>query len=200
MNGWLRMDLLSEPVVIENPALPEDLFFGIHHELSSPVWRMTNISNGAQMNDMEGLLPISFWTSPHSEGGDPVFGKAAYHLKLQLQKKVKSKLYHPDQVGAFHINGQTVGQTGQLHKDDLDPDSKFITCVLFSNNSWSRTWGGELVVSNPSGSNWWKYDYNPNTAVAFPAIWPHFGTDPNRNCSELRTSVAFRYANYDGLV
>lgn len=99
-------------------------------------------------------------------------------------------------VGVY-ANGQTSGQDSPIHRDNL-PSEPGHTAVLFCNDYWATTWGGELLFCNDA-----KTDViaaalpKPGRFAIFNGEMPHRAKSPTIDCDRLRTTIAFRTVNKD---
>jgi SM-20-related protein len=96
-----------------------------------------------------------------------------------------------------YANGQTFGQDSPIHRDNL-PSEPGMTAVLFCNDYWATTWGGELLFCNDA-----KNDViaavlpKPGRIAIFNGEMPHRAKSPSIDCDGLRVTIAFKTINKD---
>ncbi|WP_082810541.1 2OG-Fe(II) oxygenase [Pseudomonas sp. ABFPK] len=99
-------------------------------------------------------------------------------------------------IGVY-ANGQTSGQDSPIHRDNL-PGEPGYTAVLFCNDYWATTWGGELLFCNDA-----KTDViaaalpKPRRITIFNGEIPHRAKSPATDCDRLRITIAFKTINKD---
>ena len=99
-------------------------------------------------------------------------------------------------VGVY-ANGQSFGQDSPIHRDNL-PSEPGQTAVLFCNDYWATTWGGELLFCNDA-----KTDISaavlpkPGRIAIFNGEMPHRAKSPTMDCDRLRITIAFKTVNKD---
>ncbi|VVP68218.1 hypothetical protein PS910_00332 [Pseudomonas fluorescens] len=99
-------------------------------------------------------------------------------------------------VGVY-ANGQSFGQDSPIHRDNL-PSEPGQTAVLFCNDYWATTWGGELLFCNDA-----KTDVSaavlpkPGRIAIFNGEVPHRAKSPTMDCDRLRITIAFKTVNKD---
>jgi len=91
-----------------------------------------------------------------------------------------------------YANGQTAGQDSPIHRDNL-PSEPGQTAVMFCNDYWATTWGGELIFCNDV-----KNDIiaavlpKPKRIAVFNGEIPHRAKSPTIECDRLRVTLAFK--------
>lgn len=109
-------------------------------------------------------------------------------------KKIEELTDKKFEIERVYANGQTYGLPGNIHSD-IDEDTYaselYYTFVYYVNPLWDLNWGGQTIIINEDGT----VDsvlFNPNAAIIFPSILKHFGSEPTRQCKDLRVTVAFK--------
>lgn len=159
--------------VIDN-FLPEDVHMEIfRHLYQGSKWSFTggNISR--------------FWHVDNLE-------KESYYNDFLWNTYIKPLApngYTPDRI---YANGQTAGQSGELHTDGGD-----LTVLYYPNPSWNVSFGGSLsfvkLFDNERDHEIFKtVAYKANRCVIFPAKTPHIAEAPTREFGEVRISLAFK--------
>ena len=124
---------------------------------------------------------------------------------------IQNKFEINTKIKRIYANGQTAGQNGTPHSDSADDFS--LTFIYYPNLKWKFVWGGHLTFldmksdcrdtskkirkeihestyfpTNTTNS----VSYVPNRGILFPSnIW-HYAQPPNRTCTGLRTSLAYK--------
>ena len=152
---------------------------------TKPIWSLTGGSS--QPNS------YTFWHVDDLE-------KEEYFSRF-LFKKIITKLgekYSDYNFLRIYANGQTAGQSGNVHPDDGD-----VTFLYYPMPTWIYQWGGELIFCDSLKEMNYKLDeravesqrvvrVRPNRAVLFPAKILHHATAPNRFFNNLRVSLAYK--------
>lgn len=85
-----------------------------------------------------------------------------------------------------YANGQSFDQDSPIHRDNL-PDEPGQTVIVFGNEHWATSWGGELVFYENA-----KTDVvasvlpEPGRIVIFNGQMPHSARSPAIGCDRLR--------------
>ena len=85
----------------------------------------------------------------------------------------------------IYANGQTAGQTGLPHEDDVD------TTILYFPTTWKHVFGGHLYFLEDDNIKS-VVEYKQNRLVVFPSNTTHYAGSPERQYLGLRTSLAFK--------
>ena len=171
-----------------------DDFFSkeVHSEIweylhpTRPVWSMTG---GSHMPNC-----VKFW---HIDGLE----KDEYFSNF-IFKKIINKLgdeYKDYGFVRIYANGQTAGQSGNVHPDDGD-----VTFLYYPTTKWIYQWAGELIFCDCPDPKMICQDLDenivesqkivrvrPNRAVLFPAKILHHANAPSRYFNGLRVSLAY---------
>lgn len=103
------------------------------------------------------------------------------------QEKLKNSIL----VGVY-ANGQTFDQDSPIHRDNL-PKKPGKTVVLFCNEYWASTWGGELTFFDTNKNEIIQAILpKPGRAVIFDGEIPHRARAPTIDSRQLRTTIAFK--------
>lgn len=91
-----------------------------------------------------------------------------------------------------YANGQTFGQDSPIHRDNKANENGR-TIVMFCNEHWASSWGGELVFYDHSKENIIKSVLpKPGRIVIFNGHVPHSARSPAATCDRLRMTLAFK--------
>lgn len=90
-----------------------------------------------------------------------------------------------------YANGQTFGQDTIIHRDNkVHPG---LTIVVFCNEHWPTSWGGELVFYNDTKEHIIKAVLpKPRRMVVFDGRIPHAARSPSNTCDKVRMTLAFK--------
>ena len=116
--------------------LPNDIFQNLYSNLRNRTnWAFTNTSLSKEdLNKFQSEDDIVFWTLPLNE--DTIFTEILLDkINEVTQKKFK--------IIRVYANGQSHGQSGDLHADDLREDA--YTFLYYVNPVWNLKWGGATV-------------------------------------------------------
>lgn len=91
-----------------------------------------------------------------------------------------------------YANGQTFGQDSPIHRDNKASEQG-LTVVMFCNEHWASSWGGELVFYDHAKQNIIKSVLpKPGRIVIFNGHVPHSARSPAATCDRLRMTLAFK--------
>ncbi|WP_339429366.1 2OG-Fe(II) oxygenase [Pseudomonas taetrolens] len=90
-----------------------------------------------------------------------------------------------------YANGQTFGQDTIIHRDNkVHPG---LTVIVFCNEYWPTSWGGELVFYDDSKENIIKAVLpKSRRVVVFDGRIPHAARSPSVKCDQVRMTLAFK--------
>ena len=149
-----------------------------------PMWSFGQISQTS---------PVStpFWMMTLTD--DPFFST---HLKSKIEAATSRKF----SVQRIYANGQTFGQDGTFHQDNITDDS-YTFCIYTNKQITAETAddiGGEFVFKipnhQPNNDPFSQIAIAPlyNRGILFPATYFHKGIAFNRYCKGLRISIAWK--------
>lgn len=147
-----------------------------------PLWSFGQISQTS---------PVStpFWMMTLTD--DPFF---SMHLKSKIEAAANRKFT----VQRVYANGQTFGQDGTYHQDDITDDS-YTFCIYTNKQITAETAddiGGEFIFKLPNSDDdpFSRIAVAPlyNRGILFPANYFHKGLAFNRYCKGLRISIAWK--------
>lgn len=169
-----------KPAIIKD-ALPARQFLTLNDFIYDEIMWGNRSKEGAP----------EFWGS--RDRNSLILYECASIIKLKVMRVLQRKIH----ILRAQVNGQTRGQEGVYHHDSNIPGVWSV--LLFTNTDWNVEWGGEFVHFSASDGEYSYVPYIPNWAVLFDSREEHRGSAPNVLTSELRTSVAFMYAEDDVL-
>ena len=90
-----------------------------------------------------------------------------------------------------YANGQTFGQDTIIHRDNKVNHG--LTLIVFCNEYWPTSWGGELVFYDDAKENVIKAILpKSRRAVIFDGRIPHAARSPSVKCDQVRMTLAFK--------
>ena len=161
------VDRFEHFLSVQDFTKAHDIVFG------SDSWSLTNKSLDTTPK---------FWSldlSSHPYFTDYLFNK----IRSVCKKEFKLK--------RVYANGQTFGQDGSFHQDDVNPDT--YTFLLYMNSVDDEvitSWGGETQFRYKFGT----VSFFPvtNSALLFSSQLWHRGTGPSRHVYDMRVTVAWK--------
>jgi hypothetical protein len=139
---------------------------------------------------LESPISTPFWMMMLTD--DPFFST---HLKSKIETAANLKFL----VERIYANGQTFGQDGTFHQDNITDDS-YTFCIYTNKQITAETAddiGGEFVFKIPNhkiDDPFSRIAVSPlyNRGILFPAAYLHKGLAFNRFCKGLRISIAWK--------
>jgi SM-20-related protein len=172
---------MTGAIEVIDGAVPKDLVETLDQIVRMPIWK-----HGVKSAQED---PFSFWFSmfAENEAGLEKFSAELYALwqyaKRQLSGQHKMEL--------AYANGQTYGQSGEIHTDTDQPGHK--TVVYYANSYWQPNWHGETIFYTPDKTEIVRAVMpKPGRIIVFDANTPHAGRDPSRLCPVMRVTVTFK--------
>ncbi|WP_433886334.1 2OG-Fe(II) oxygenase [Pseudomonas vranovensis] len=165
----------------------------ISNQLNSAIWRY-----GWPINDapfarpcwhafIAGRQRVERHDSEHELASHP-----QWSFLSAFWKKVKHAHMPEATLLGVYANGQTFGQDSPIHRDNKASE-KGLTVVMFCNEHWATSWGGELVFYDHQKENVIKAVLpKPGRIVIFNGHVPHSARSPSVNCDRLRMTLAFK--------
>lgn len=90
-----------------------------------------------------------------------------------------------------YANGQTFGQDTIIHRDNKVRPG--LTIIVFCNEYWPTSWGGELVFYDDTKENIVKAVLpKSRRVVVFDGRIPHAARSPSVKCDQVRMTLAFK--------
>lgn len=90
-----------------------------------------------------------------------------------------------------YANGQTFGQDTIIHRDNKTHPG--LTVIVFCNEHWPTSWGGELVFYDDKKENVIKSVLpKSRRVVIFDGRIPHAARSPSVKCDQVRMTLAFK--------
>lgn len=128
---------------------------------------------------------------------DELSNHEQWSFLAEIWKNLKEIHLDNSKLVGVYANGQTHGQDSPIHRDNT-AGLPGHTAVLFCNEIWATSWGGELVLFNDD-----KNDViasilpKPGRVVIFNGHTPHRARSPSIDCDQLRTTIAFKTIDMD---
>jgi SM-20-related protein len=174
------LEMTGEIEVIDG-AVPPELVQTLDQIVRMPIWKH-GVKSGA--NDA-----FAFWFSMFADS-EPALEKFSGEL-YALWQCAKRYLKAPQTMQLAYANGQTYGQSGEIHTDTEAPGHK--TVVYYSNAYWQPNWQGETVFYTPDRTDIIRAVMpKPGRLIIFDSNIPHAGRDPARLCPVMRVTVTFK--------
>ncbi|WP_322367158.1 2OG-Fe(II) oxygenase [Pseudomonas sp. Teo4] len=126
---------------------------------------------------------------------DELTNNETWGFLIHIWRRIRSTHLQNSTLLGVYANGQTFGQDSPIHRDNLAHESGN-TIVLFCNDFWATSWGGELTFCNNS-----KDDLiaavlpKPGRITIFKGQIPHRARCPSVDCDRLRITIAFKTIN-----
>ncbi len=172
---------MTDDIKIIDGAVPRDLVDTLDQLVRMPIWK-----HGGKSNNED---PFGFWlaTFADSESALEKFSPELY----ALWRCVKPHVPADQTIEQVYANGQTYGQSGQIHKDIDLPNHK--TVIYYCNSHWQPAWHGETLFYTPDRSEILRAVLpRPGRLVVFDGNLPHSGRDPSRLCPVMRVTITFK--------
>jgi hypothetical protein len=180
---------MTEQIKIFDDFLTPDELEKCAEAVSRPQWKFGQISQTSP-------IATPFWMMTLTD--DPFFNT---HLK----SKIEAATTHNFTVQRIYANGQTFGQDGTFHQDDITDDS-YTFCIYVNKHITPETAdniGGEFILKIPSDNLVYldkekdlfsRVVITPlyNRGILFPASCFHKGLAFNRYNKGLRVSIAWK--------
>jgi SM-20-related protein len=162
-------------------AVSADLVNTLDQIVRMPIWKH-GIKSGTQD-------PFSFWFAQFADS-EEALDRFSPELSA-LWQAAKQRLGNGQVMRLAYANGQTYGQSGEIHTDTNDPGHK--TVVYYCNAYWQPNWGGETIFYTPDHSDIIRAVMpKPGRLLIFDSNIPHAGRDPARLCPVMRVTVTFK--------
>ena len=116
------------------------------------------------------------------------FEKDTYFSQY-IFSKVEKYINKKCEILRVYANGQTAGQNGCPHLDNVD--DKAITFLYYPNPNWDVRWQGHLHFLD-SNEIVRTINYKSNRAVMFNGNIMHYAEAPHRCYNYLRISLAYK--------
>lgn len=123
------------------------------------------------------------------------FTDEMYGLWRHLSTRLLNDQYT---LQSAHINGQTLGMDGGIHKDVDQPNP--YTLMVFINHKWEKQWGGEFQIldgEEPDSKVLKTIEYVPGRVIFFNGELWHRALAPKENFI-FRRSLVFKLSKLDG--
>lgn len=176
MNANAKAD--GEPLLeLLDDLLPDDLHRDVFAACTEARW-----SFGHRSSDDRTSRP--FWFMDLS--GVDAIDRLWREVKPELERIAGTSLV----VVRQYANGHTYGLGGRPHFDDERPGT--FTLLYYPMLSWKPEWEGETLFFSAAGHVVAGVAIAPNRAVFFDSRMSHAGRAPDRDCPELRVTVALK--------
>ncbi|WP_194792506.1 2OG-Fe(II) oxygenase [Pseudomonas sp. UFMG81] len=180
-------------ICVVDDAATSDELKRINRQLSTACWRY-----GWPVNHAPHARPC--WHSfivgrkrPERQcAGDDLIHHEQWGFLADFWRRVKLAHMQTATLLGVYANGQTAGQDSPIHRDNK-VDEQGLTVVLFCNEHWATSWGGELVFYDHRKENILKSVLpKPGRMVVFNGHVPHSARSPAATCDQLRMTLAFK--------
>ncbi|HEX9461902.1 MAG TPA: 2OG-Fe(II) oxygenase [Alphaproteobacteria bacterium] len=172
---------MTGAIEVIDGAVPKQLVDTLDEIVRMPIWK-----HGVKSGTDD---PFSFWFSMFADS-EPGLEKFSAEL-YALWQYAKRQLIGQHRIELAYANGQTYGQSGEIHTDTDKPGHK--TVVYYANSYWQPNWHGETLFYSPDKSEIVRAVMpKPGRLIVFDANTPHAGRDPSRLCPVMRVTVTFK--------
>jgi SM-20-related protein len=162
-------------------AVPAELVQILDELVRMPIWKH-GVKSSA--ND---AVPFFYASFADSEPALEKFSGELYALWLLAKNHLKA----PQIMRLAYANGQTYGQSGEVHTDCEDAGHK--TVVYYANAYWQSNWQGETLFYNKERTEIIRAVVpKPGRLIVFDSNIPHAGRDPARLCPIMRATITFK--------
>ena len=167
-------------------AVPPPLVETLDQLVRMPIWTHGQKSNAGD--------PFGFWSAVFADS-EQALEKCSPEL-FALWRCARPLLKRDYEIDLAYANGQTYGQSGEIHTDSDRPGDK--TVLYYCNRHWQPDWQGETMFYVPDRTEIIRAVLpKPGRLVIFDANVPHAGRDPSRACPVMRVTIAFKLRALD---
>src|ERR1041385_1297209 len=155
---------MTGEIEVIDGAIPPELVQTLDQIVRMPIWKH-GVKSGA--ND-----PVAFWFTMFADS-EPALEKFSAEI-YALWQCAKRHLKIPQVMALAYANGQTYGQSGEIHTDSEEPGHK--TVVYYSNAYWQPNWQGETLFYTKDRSEIIRAVMpKPGRMIVFDSDVPHAG-------------------------
>ncbi|MFJ2545629.1 2OG-Fe(II) oxygenase [Pseudomonas sp. NPDC087612] len=123
---------------------------------------------------------------------DELKSSDAWSFLFPFWARVKQQYMQDATLIGVYANGQTFAQESPIHRDN-QPGEEGQTVLMFCNEFWPTSWGGELVFyDHPKNDIIKAVLPKPGRIVVFNGSVPHNARSPALSCDQLRMTLAFK--------
>lgn len=189
----MKIDTVEGCVCVLDDFLTETEERNINARLAGEVWRY----NWPNYEELLFIRPC--WHVFIAGKGRPQGQSCLEELRGNLpwsflsnvwERFLKLHAFKATLLGVY-ANGQTFGQDTIIHRDNKARSG--LTMVVFCNEHWSTSWGGELVFYDDTKENIIKAVLpKSRRVVIFDGSIPHSARSPSVKCDLVRMTLAFK--------
>lgn len=141
------------------------------------------------------------WKYGHTSSSSTGFNTPFWHMDLMkhdfftkyLKDKIEKKLNKQFKLNRVYANGQTYGQDGSFHQDDLKITSTTVCIYMTPLPSNNDDLNGYLYIKVPNNTKCiTAIEPLYNRGVSFPSHYFHKGQAFNRYFQNMRICIAFK--------
>ncbi|WP_081502565.1 2OG-Fe(II) oxygenase [Pseudomonas sp. GM84] len=186
----------AEQIEIIDEAISSDEQDQITHALSNATWRLDwPINSTPFARPCWHFFIAGSKRSSFESCEEELINNNEWAFLAAIWQRLKDKKLKNTTLLGVYANGQTFGQDSPIHRDNR-ASKPGKTAVLFCNDYWSISWGGELILFNESKKDI-IHSIPPRSGriVIFDGQIPHRARSPAIDCTQLRTTIAFKTIN-----
>ncbi len=142
------------------------------------------------------LLDREKWSFIGKSNGEQI--RKFWHLNLMDDEfftkffldKIKDITQRNFELKRVYANGQSAGQSGDWHQDDVEENT--YTFIYYLNPIWQPIWCGDTIFYDSVTEETCTSEFIPDSAILFDSRIIHAGREPARQFDGLRVTVAFK--------
>ena len=189
MTPQITTDLSN--IQVWDDLIDDRFLLDLDEESNKYPWTLTNVANRKSF--------------PYKKKGSHLFW--GVDIPLDNVPKNIEKLYHyiidevighPFKLNIIQLNGQSLGQNGAVHIDNLQGTGEK-TLMVFISYKWQTEWGGSFQILKEYNNNSEvikNIEYIPGRIILFDGNLPHRGLAPLEPYV-IRKSLVFRLGKYE---
>ncbi len=189
----MKVERIDNEIYVVDDFLTESEEVGINLQLKGAVWRY----NWPNYEELPFVRPC--WHVFIAGKGRP--DRQSCLEELNSNESWRFLIGFWERFSALHkfnmtllgvyANGQTFGQDTIIHRDNKTHPG--LTVIVFCNEHWPTSWGGELVFYDDTKENIIKAVLpKSRRIVIFDGRIPHAARSPSVKCDQVRMTLAFK--------
>ncbi|MVV49168.1 2OG-Fe(II) oxygenase [Pseudomonas sp. PB120] len=189
----MKIEKIDNEIFIVDDFLTEEEERGINFNLKGAVWRY-NWPNYEQLPFVRPCWHVFIAGKGRPERkscAEELLSSESWSFLIGFWERF-SKFHNFDiTLLGVYANGQTFGQDTIIHRDNKTHPG--LTVIVFCNEHWPTSWGGELVFYDDKKENIIKSVLpKARRVVIFDGRIPHAARSPSVKCDQVRMTLAFK--------
>ncbi|WP_433767585.1 2OG-Fe(II) oxygenase [Pseudomonas putida] len=189
----MKIEQVDNSIYVIDDFLTEGEEQSINRQLKGAVWRY----NWPNYEELPFVRPC--WHVFIAGKGRPdrqscleeLSSNESWCFLVKLWKRLSSLHSFNITLLGVYANGQTFGQDTIIHRDNKTHPG--FTVIVFCNEHWPTSWGGELVFYDDNKENVVKAVLpKSRRIVIFDGRIPHAARSPSVKCDQVRMTLAFK--------